>query len=256
MRNRTTTILLMLAAFSGGMWTWRTVHFMTYHGSSTDRSATDRLDPAAIYKVPIGEAPTHGNESRKITIVSFSDFQCPFCASSAETLRSLQRKYGADLLIAFKHRPLPFHENAMSAAIAAEAARRQGKFWEMHDKLFANQKQLDSDSLKSYAREIGLDVARFEKDCQDDGLKARVKADVEEADRFGIRGTPAFFVNGRALPGAVGEDRFVTIIDEELARANAQLATGVSRNELYGALIANGRTSAGKGALPARKGMR
>jgi protein-disulfide isomerase len=106
----------------------------------------------------------------------------------------------------------------MGAAIAAEAARNQGRFWEYHDKLFDNQERLEPDDLTRYARELGLDLARFETDRKDPGLKAKVQADMAEATALGVKSTPTFFINGRIVRGAMPLETFATIIDAELAR--------------------------------------
>jgi len=112
------------------------------------------------------------------------------------------------------------HPFAMGAALASEAARSQGKFWEFHDKLFANQNNLAVEDLKKYAKEIGLDTARFEKDLVDLEKKKRVEDDMAEAKTLGITGTPAFFVNGRLLSGAKPFDDFAAAIDAELKKLN------------------------------------
>jgi protein-disulfide isomerase len=120
--------------------------------------------------------------------------------------------------IAWKHLPLSFHQHAMGAALAAEAARNQGKFWEFHDKLFANQSKLALEDLKKYARELKLDMPRFEKDLVDLEIKKRVDEDMAEARSLGVTGTPGFFVNGRYLNGAKPFEEFARVIDAELTR--------------------------------------
>ena len=112
------------------------------------------------------------------------------------------------------------HPNAKPAAIAAEAANRQGKFWEYHDKLFANQNKLKLEDLKQHAKDVGLDTARFEKDIVEPGMKKRMEDDMAEAKSLGITGTPAFFVNGRFLNGAKPFQEFATVINAELQRLN------------------------------------
>lgn len=112
------------------------------------------------------------------------------------------------------------HQFAKPAAIAAEAASRQGKFWEFHDKLFANQKKLALQDLKQYAKDVGLDTVRFEKDLAEPTMKKRMEDDMAEARALGITGTPAFFVNGRFLNGAKPFQEFVTVINAELKRLN------------------------------------
>ena len=123
--------------------------------------------------------------------------------------------------IVWKHLPLEnIHKFAMGAALASEAARNQGKFWEYHDKLFANQSKLAVDDLKGYAKEIGLDMARFEKDLVNLDNKKRVSDDMAESKTLGVTGTPGFFVNGYFLSGAKAFDEFAKVIDSELSKLN------------------------------------
>jgi protein-disulfide isomerase len=120
--------------------------------------------------------------------------------------------------IVFKHLPLRMHSKAPAAHAATEAAHRQGKFWEMHDRIFANQKELSPAKYLEYASEMGLDVEKFKRDVVSAAVKKRVDADAQEAARLGVTGTPGFFVNGRYLSGAKPFAEFKRLIDEELAR--------------------------------------
>src|SRR5262249_37723658 len=162
--------------------------------------------------------------------IEFTDFQCPFCQRAEATLDNLLQTYGDDVQVVFKHNPLAFHGHAMPAALVAEAARQQERFWEMHDKLFASQQALDDASLKGYARELGLDMKRFEAARRDPATKKRVQADMEEAERFGARGTPNFFINGRNFRGAQPLEAFKAVIEKELAAADAKLRAGTPRD--------------------------
>jgi protein-disulfide isomerase len=128
--------------------------------------------------------------------------------------------------IVWKHLPLDMHKNAMGAHLAAVAAEKQGKFWEFHDKLFANQQQLNLDAYKRYARELKLDVARFDKDLADLENKKKIDADKAEATALGITGTPGFFVNGRFLSGAKPFEEFAKAINAELGRLNLPVPPG------------------------------
>ena len=119
--------------------------------------------------------------------------------------------------IVFKHMPLSIHPKAPAAHAAAEAAHRQGKFWEMHDKIFENQKELSPEKYVDYATEIGLDVEQFKQDVSSPEVKSRIDGDTKEAQKLGARGTPAFFVNGKYMSGAKPFDSFKVIIDKELA---------------------------------------
>lgn len=157
-------------------------------------------DPARAYNLPVGQSPIKGPADAPITIVEFSDYQCPFCARSEPLVHQALSAYPTQAKLVFKHLPLvSIHPQAMPAALAAVAAQRQGKFWEMHEKLFANQRELGPEQLKQYAREIGLDMARFEADLQSDEVKAVVQDDMQLAQRVGVRGTPTIFVNGKLL---------------------------------------------------------
>ena len=128
------------------------------------RPQAGRPDPKETYKVDVGDAATKGGDEALVTIVEWSDFQCPFCGRVNPTMAKIQETYGDKVRIAFKHNPLPMHNRAMAAAVAAEAAGKQGKFWEMHDKLFANPRELTDENFEKYATEIGLDVAKFKAD--------------------------------------------------------------------------------------------
>jgi len=175
-----------------------------------------RPDPNKKYTVEIGSAPTRGSDSAPVKIVEWSDFQCPFCGRVGPTLDQIEEAYGDKVQLAFKHMPLSFHKQALPAHSAAEAARMQGKFWEMHDRIFANQRALTEEAYLTYATEIGLDTEQFKEDMASDAVKKRIDADRAQAAKLAVTGTPAFFVNGRFLSGAQPFDRFKVIIDEEL----------------------------------------
>ena len=201
-----------------------------------------RPDPTATYKVAVDDAYTTGGKEALVTIVEWSDFQCPYCARVTPTMAALKEAYGDELRIAFKHNPLSFHDRAMPAAKAAEAAGRQGKFWAMHDKLFANNKALIDDNFAIWAAELQLDVAQFTKDLADKSIEEKIKKQQAQGMRLGARGTPAFFVNGRFLSGAQPVEAFKQIIDEEKKKAEAQLAKGTARAKVYDAVTARGKT--------------
>jgi protein-disulfide isomerase len=217
-------------------------------GPPLDKAAPEKVAPAPVvekvarakaaegsevYKIALADSAARGASAPKVTLVAFSEFQCPFCARVTATLDELAKGYGDDLRIVFKHRPLPFHDRALPAALAAEAAGEQGKFWQMHDKMFQNQKALAAEDLERYAGELGLDVARWKTALAGAKAKSRVDADMKLADQFGVNGTPSFFINGRMLVGAQPIDRFRAVIDEELKKADQKLAAGVARAALY-----------------------
>jgi protein-disulfide isomerase len=176
------------------------------------------LDPPRL-KVAVDPASAKGPSSAAVTIIEFSDFECPYCSRAAATIRQLQQAYVKDMRIVFRHYPLPFHQNARKAAEAAECAREQGKFWEMHDKLFETQKNLTLPDLKKRAVELGLNAQTFAQ-CLDSGRHAaRVGKDASDGESYGVKATPTFFINGRLISGALPYEQFAQIIDFEIAQA-------------------------------------
>ncbi|HEY3447673.1 MAG TPA: thioredoxin domain-containing protein [Myxococcales bacterium] len=162
--------------------------------------------------------PAVGPTTAKVTIVEFSDFQCPYCGRASKTVGQIKEQYGDQVRLVFKQHPLPFHDKAALAAQAAAEANAQGNFWGFHDRLFANQKALAREDLESAAQATGLDMARF-RSALDSGVhQAHVQQDTAQAGSLGATGTPAFFINGRLLSGAQPIEVFKQAIDEELAR--------------------------------------
>ena len=201
-------------------------------------------DSKTVYKVPVGNSPIAGGKEPLVTIIEFSEFECPFCKRVGPTIAELKAEYGDKLAVAFKHNPLPFHKNAVPAAQASIAAGMQGKFWEMHAKLFENQKALAPENLEQYAKDIGLDIDRWKTDMASEAVKKQIDEDQALANTFGARGTPNFFINGRKLTGARPTASFKEIIDEEIKKAEALLAKGTPRSELYAALTKDGKLKA------------
>jgi len=206
------------------------------------RPQPNRPDPASTYKVPLDGAFSKGPETAKVTIVEWSDFQCPFCKRVNPTMDQLVKDYGDNLRIAFKHNPLPMHNRAMAAAQAAEAAGLQGKFWEMHDRLFENGKDLTDENFEKWAKELQLDVDKFKKDFADPAVIKKIKDQQNLGNNLGARGTPAFFVNGRFLSGAQPVDAFKTLIDEEMKKAEKLLSSGTPPEKIYDKVIESGKT--------------
>jgi protein-disulfide isomerase len=138
-----------------------------------------------------------------LTLVEYADFECPVCARATGVARELRDRFGDDLRYVIRHLPLTHvHPHAERAALAAEAASRQGSFWAMHDLLFAHHQELELEDLLGYAGQLGLDVERFARDLGDDALAARLRRDVLSAEASGARGTPTFFVAGVRHVGA------------------------------------------------------
>jgi len=178
----------------------------------------NRPDPNKRHTANLKGAPVLGPENAAITIVEFSDFQCPYCKRVDPTLAQIRQTYGDKVRIVFKHNPLPFHTQAPAAHAAAEAAHRQGKFWEMHDLIINNQRELTPAKFEEYATQLGLDLEKFKKDRDSEDVKKRIEADTSEAQRVGILGTPGFLINGRFFSGAQPFENFKRMIDEELAK--------------------------------------
>jgi len=172
--------------------------------------------PEGKQNIKLGDAPVKGPANAKVTVVAFSDFQCPFCSRAVPVMKQIEDEYKGKVKIAFKQLPLPFHDKAHLAAEAALAANEQGKFWQMHDKLFANQQALDRPSLEKYAEELGLNMTKFKAALDSGKFKAKVDADAKEGADVGATGTPTFFINGTKVVGAQPFESFKSTIDAEL----------------------------------------
>jgi protein-disulfide isomerase len=181
-------------------------------------AAAEAPEAGPVKNVDPGNAPVRGPKNAPLTVVLFSDFQCPFCGRVEPSITELEKNYPGKVRVFWKNFPLSFHNNAKPAAEAAMAANEQGKFWEMHDKLFANQQNLDAASLEKYAKEIGLDMAKFKAATESHKFAAQIEADVKQGGSVGVQGTPASFVNGHFINGAQPFDAFKKIADEELAK--------------------------------------
>ena len=181
------------------------------------KQGCEEAGEAEIFDVELGDAPIRGSANAPVTIVVFTDFECPFCQKAEETVRAVEKEYGQKVRFAYRSYPLPFHEHARLASKAALAAHRQGKFFEYKESLFAHQDALDRAALVKYAKDLGLDEARFQKDLDDPALERAVQADEAQVERLKIAGTPSFFINGRKLVGAQPVTAFRTQIDAALA---------------------------------------
>lgn len=157
----------------------------------------DQLKPAVS-----GEDHSQGSDNAAITLVEYGDYQCGYCGEAYTFVKEAQDALGDDLRFVFRNFPLAeAHPHATAAAQAAEAAAAQGKFWEMHDRLYENQQALSSSDLMGYAKEAGLDLEQFKKDIGSDAISNKVDADFESGVRSGVNGTPSFFVNGKKYEG-------------------------------------------------------
>jgi protein-disulfide isomerase len=165
--------------------------------------------------------PSKGEATAPVTIVEFSDFQCPYCKRQEDALHKILTDYPGKVRLVFRDFPLDGHPDAAKAAQAAACADAQGKFWNFHDKLFDNQAALGVSDLKSYARQEGLDGKKFDACLDGDEMRARVDENLHEGEAAGVDGTPALFVNGRPLSGATSYEDLKAAVDEELATAPA-----------------------------------
>ncbi len=162
--------------------------------------ARPQIDPNKVYNIPTAGSPARGPDTAKVTVVEFSDYQCPFC-SQAETLVSqVLEAYPKDVRLVFKQFPLTsIHPQAMPASKAALAAGRQGKFWEMHELIFQNQRQLGPEKFTEFAEKLELDVPQFTKDMESPEILAQINREMQEAKAADVAGTPTIFVNGKRL---------------------------------------------------------
>lgn len=199
-------------------------------GSVREVAAPDAAPPTRTAPAPspsiaasADDDAVMGSEDAPVTIIEFSDYECPFCSRFyTQTMPSLKKNYidTGKAKIVFRDFPLGFHSFAQKAAEATECAAEQGKFWEMHDKLFENQSSLDIASLKRFAAELGLNTQEFDS-CLDSGTMAsEVQKDLSDGQSYGVSGTPTFFINGTKIVGAQPFGEFERIIEGELAGGN------------------------------------
>ncbi|MFZ6016004.1 MAG: DsbA family protein [Patescibacteria group bacterium] len=183
----------------------------------------DAADVPSVPSQPVAavdETRDHvwGNKDAKVTVIEYSDFECPFCGRHYGTMKQIKDAYPNDVRVVFRHFPLSFHPEAQKAGEAAECAADQGKFWEMYDKIFESNLAGDMSvaKWKQVAKDLGLDSAKFD-GCLDSGEKAsRVTEDLNEGSMAGVEGTPATFVNGELVSGALPFESFKQMIDAEL----------------------------------------
>ncbi len=160
----------------------------------------------------------YGNLHAPLELVEYGDYECPFCGQAYPIVKSIQEKLGWDLKFIFRNFPLrKIHPHAYPAAVATEAAALQGKFWEMHDIIFENQKTLEPENILSFANNIGLDVNRFEMDIANEDLYLKAKRDFESGMKSGVNRTPTFFVNGRKFNGDWSKGQLLRYLECELA---------------------------------------
>jgi protein-disulfide isomerase len=174
------------------------------------------LTPELQAAIAAKDAPAFGPEGAKVTVVEFSDFECPFCSRAADVTKQVKAKYSDKVRFVFRQFPLSFHKSAQGAAEASLAANAQGKFWEFHDKMFENQKKLDKDSLTDYAKQSGLNVADFKAAVESNKYADQVKADMKLGESVAVNGTPTLFINGKRVANPTDFAAVSKMIDEAL----------------------------------------
>lgn len=175
-----------------------------------------RYDAKKKVSIDTADAPVRGAPMAKITIVEFSDFECPYCGAAHPALSALLSDFNGQVNLVFKNFPLDGHKNSMPAARAAVAAQLQGKFWELADALFEHQRELSVDKIRELAEQAGLDMARFDADIASSAVQLRVDRDKKEGTGLGIQGTPSLFVSGRPYKESI--QSLSKYLKEELAR--------------------------------------
>ena len=194
--------------------------------------------------VDIGSSPVLGDPNAPITLIEFSDFECPFCTRGANTVKELLKNNPGKVKIIFKHNPLPFHKNARLAHKASIAAQQQGKFWEYHDLLFANRKALTRPDLERYAQQVGLNMAKFTADLDNPAFDKIIEADMAAGQKVAVRGTPHFFMNGTRIKGAQPITSFQSTLDAELKIVAKYTAKGIPANKLYETIVKSEKSAA------------
>jgi protein-disulfide isomerase len=178
---------------------------------------TIALKPPVVEVATAGRPERGGGAKAPVTIVEFSDYACPFCKRAEDSVNKVMQAYGDKVRLVFRDYPLPMHPTARPASEAAACANAQGKFWDYHAKLFDNQSSLGEDKLKQYAKDVGLDSAKFEECLAKKPHAAAIDQDIADGGKVGVNGTPAFFINGRMISGAQPFEKFKEIIDDEIA---------------------------------------
>lgn len=217
------------------------------------QTASVEDDDTKLWAVPVGSSPRQGPDDALVTIIEFSDYQCPFCKRVQPTLDEVRKRYGADVRIVWKHYPLPFHDHALHAAVlSAEARAEKGDagFWKATEALFDASPNLDDARLAEIGRTLKLDGKKVRKALEEHAQDAVIEADQSVAARFKVTGTPHFFINGRRLVGAQPLEEFVRIIDEELTEAHRLIEHGTQRARVYDERLKNA-ASADDSAAPA-----
>jgi protein-disulfide isomerase len=189
-----------------------------YTQSEIAEAIEKRYRKADVKTIDVSQAPAEGSAAAKVTLVEFADYECPHCKRLQPVLRQILDEFRGEVRLYFKHYPLPQHTNARLAAEAAVAAQKQGKFWPFQEKLWENQDSLSPADMEKFAKDIGLDMAKFRSDFDDVKTKARVQKDRDDGSTLKLQSTPALYVNGREYTDAKDTESLREWIKEELGR--------------------------------------
>jgi len=182
-------------------------------GMSIEDAKKEMEEANKVWDIPVDESPVFGPANAKLTIVEFTEFQCPYCSRIAPVVKELMEKYPNDIKFVYKNFPLSFHPNARPAAAAAIAAQKQGKFWEYRYALAPHSSRLGDSIYVEVAKQVGLDIDQFNKDrVLDDAMNARIQKDFDLGAKVGVQGTPNFYINGKR------QDRFSPDLVEKLLK--------------------------------------
>ena len=218
--------------------------------AAKEDDAEEKEDTKTVFRVPVGTSPQLGSPNALVTIIEFSDFQCPFCSRVEPSLKSVREKYGDKVRLVWKNEPLPFHPAAPPAAEAAMEVRAEKGdkgFWDVHDRFFASQKDLmngkdaNIDGIVKIATDAGASADKVKAAIAGHTHKKEIDADNDLSQDFQASGTPHFFINGRRLVGAQPVEKFEKIIDEEVKKAQDLISKGTKPSEIYEALIKDGK---------------
>lgn len=184
-----------------------------------------------VYRVPVAGSPQQGPDDAWVTVVEFADFECPYCAQAATTVHQMLLGWpAADLRVVYKHFPLYFHSRARPAAVAAECAHQQGRFWDLYDELYSGVAGLEDAALEQDAARAGVDLERWRSCLASDAPQRRIDEDLGLGQDLEVEGTPTFFINGVRIEGALPFEDFRAVIDREMEKAKL---SGVERARYY-----------------------
>jgi len=208
-----------------------------------------QVDPKATFKVLVDlkKNPCKGPVAAPVTVVEFSDYQCPYCGQAAKTMDELAKAFPKAVRIVFMNNPLSFHKQAQLAAEAAQAVfvqKGNDAFWKYHDKLFANKQDLGRENLEKWAQELGVDLPKFKAALDNRAYRKMTQDQQKLANKYGARGAPAFYVNGRFVNGARQLDFFKQKVQEALDEAQKIMAKGVKPQDVYAHIMKTGKTRA------------